>query len=254
MSGAVSGVFSGIASVWTVWSPMLPWFLSGDTSRDRGHPVVRQKAKTIETVASVWSSGVRWYERLGHTAAICMLWIGSSLICVMAGCVDVPEYYWAKSGITQEQIHKDNIFCADMSAEKPSAYARGSTFYYAPLDQEAYQHCMRFLGYRKMTEAELERERLAAAAGPSIQFGAAQKICERVTGIDGDIQSCIRYMSMNTRSAASVGAIKDEMQRKPETSSQNDDPKVCLRRESNEPTNWKMDVSVKCRAHPQSIE
>jgi len=198
-----------------------------------------------------WCSMIR---RRRHPWTVCMLWLGSLLICVMAGCVDTPEYYWARSGVTKEQIHKDNIFCADMTAEKPSAYARGSTFYYAMLDQEAYQHCMRSLGYRKLTEAELERERLAVAAGPSIQFDAARKICERVTGIDGDIQSCIRYMSMNTRSETLDGAVEDATRREPLTPSQHEGTNTCPRRESNEPTNWKMAFSVKCREHSENIE
>jgi hypothetical protein len=49
-------------------------------------------------------------------------------VCFVAGCLEVPVYYWAKHGITQEQIRKDNTFCADMTAEKPSAYARGARF------------------------------------------------------------------------------------------------------------------------------
>lgn len=175
-------------------------------------------------------------------------------MCFVAGCLEAPVYYWAKHGITQEQIRKDNTFCADMTAEKPSAYARGSTFYYAAVDRSAYQQCMQSLGYRKVTEDEMNRERLTAPARPSIQFDAARKACERVTGTHGDIQSCIRYMTMDSRSLHPAGVSGNDKPSEAVTSPQNDETDVCLRQEPNEPRDWRMAVSLNCREHAQKLE
>jgi hypothetical protein len=184
-----------------------------------------------------------------HDVSVCVLLLRYALICLMTGCAEAPKYYWMKSGTTTEQILKDNTFCADMTAEKPASYARGSAFYYAPLDQPAYQRCMRELGYRKLTEEEVNRERFAAAAaGPLLQLDGTRKLCQRVTGSDGDIESCIRYMSVDVR------GLRPSPGPPPIATSQMGDVNVCLRRESNESRQWKMVVNPHCGEHPQKIE
>jgi|SRR5215831_16161216 len=184
----------------------------------------------------------------------------SALVCFVAGCADVPKYYWVKSGITNEQIRKDNFFCADMTAQKPPAYSRGSAFYYAPLDQPAYQKCMRSLGYRRVTEAELERERFAAATGPLIQLDDTRKLCQRVTGEVGDVDSCIRWMSMNPNTSsplASGSATPGSPGSKRSTTSlvtEAAETAVCLRRNRNDEKGLLLTVIESCdssRSEPQ---
>ncbi len=179
-----------------------------------------------------------------------------ALICVMVGCAEAPQYYWVKSGTTTEQIRKDNMYCADMTAEKPSAYARGSAFYYASLDQPAYQRCMQKLGYRKLTEEELNRERVSAAAGPLLQLDNTRKLCQRVMGSDGNIESCVRYMSMHVTDLqpSALSEYEDSPKQPSVAASQMDHLNVCLRRESYGPTQWNMIVDRNCREHPRSAE
>src|SRR5262245_55629135 len=127
-----------------------------------------------------------------------LLCLESALLCFVAGCADTTKYYWVKSGITSEQIRRDNFFCADMTAQKPPAYSRGSAFYYASLDQPAYQSCMKSLGYQMVSEEELRRGVFAAKTGSYfVQPDATRTLCQRVTGKEGDVDSCIRYMSMD---------------------------------------------------------
>jgi len=72
--------------------------------------------------------------------AIGLFCLGSLLLCFVAGCATVPTYYWVKLGVSEEQIRKDNLFCADMTVQKPNMYPySGERFYFAPLDQTAYR-------------------------------------------------------------------------------------------------------------------
>lgn len=185
-------------------------------------------------------------ERLRHSAAVCTVCLGGLLICFLAGCVDAPHYYWAKFGITQAQIHKDNMFCADMTAEKPSTYARGSTAYYAPLDQAAYQECMQSLGYRKVTEEELKRGQFVSTPRPFSRSDPTRELCQRVTGSAGDVEACIRYMSMDVIPKFPLGQFEDHDSSEPSnpTASQIED--ACIRKDPNDTSGFTMIVSRRC--------
>jgi hypothetical protein len=182
---------------------------------------------------------------------IWLLCLKSALVCFVAGCADMPKYYWVKSGITNEQIRKDNFFCADMTAQKPSAYPRGSGFYYAPLDQPAYQECMKSRGYQKVTEEELRRGMIATIPWPDdVHLDATRKLCRRVTGEEGDIDSCMRYMSMDPKKVvlpAAQSKYDDPPKPSQFTTSQNDDMNVCLRHDADDSRNLKMTVSRNCK-------
>jgi hypothetical protein len=179
----------------------------------------------------------------------------SALVYFIAGCAEVaPTSYWVKSGVSQEQIRKDNMFCADMTAQKPSMYSRGERFYYAPLDQPAYQNCMRSQGYRMVTKEELQRGVLAAAPEHSlVQLEATRKLCRRVVGEVGDVESCIRWMSMyptRTVLPAPQSEYHDSLERRRITTSiSNDDMNVCLRHDSTDARNLKMTMSRSCDPH-----
>ena len=122
-----------------------------------------------------------------HMNTVCLLGLETAFVCFVAGCTNVPQYYWAKSGVSPEKIHRDNMFCADMTAQKPPAYSRGSAVYYASLDQPAYQSCMKSLGYQMVSEEELRRGVFAARTGSyPVQHDATRKLCQRVTGKEGD--------------------------------------------------------------------
>lgn len=183
-------------------------------------------------------------------SAVFLLYLGSAFVCFVAGCTNAPQYYWAKSGVSQEQIRKDNFFCADMTAEKPPAYSRGSPFYYASLDQPAYQACMESLGYQKISEEELRRGVFAAASRPYlVQPDATRTLCQRVTGKEeGDIESCIRYMSMDPNKAVLPGAQFEHhsSSEPPHLTTVNDDMNACLRHDSNDSRHLKMAVSRNC--------
>jgi hypothetical protein len=169
------------------------------------------------------------------------------LICFLTACADVPQYYWLKYGGTSEQISRDNTFCADMTADKPSAYARGSAVYFTSLDQPAYQNCMQSLGYRKVTEEELQRERFTAASRPLTELNAAWELCERVIGNAGDVESCIRYMSLDVTGLRLTAESNDH--ESPPTSDltttvEHED--ACLRKDPNDARGLTMVVSRRC--------
>lgn len=129
-----------------------------------------------------------------------LLFLGSLLVCSVAGCATAPTYYWVKPGVLEEQIYKDHFFCGDMTAQKPTTYPHsGEQFYFAPLDQPAYRQCMVSRGYQMVSKQDLERGALPVT--PEQRLGRhmleTQKMCERVVGEEGDISSCIRWMSFS---------------------------------------------------------
>jgi len=153
----------------------------------------------------------------------------------------------------REQIRRDNFFCADMTAQKPPAYSRGSAFYYASLDQPAYQSCMKSLGYQMVSEEELRRGAFAAKTGSYFaQPDATRKLCQRVKGKEGDIESCIRYMSMSPHKVVLPTEAQFEYHgsAKPPNAITpgNDDIDACLRHDANDSDHLKMTVSRNCGA------
>ena len=129
-----------------------------------------------------------------------LLFLGSLLLYSVAGCATVPTYYWVKPGVSEEKIREDNFFCADMTAQKPNTYPySGERFYFAPLDQPAYRQCMVSRGYQMVSRQDLERGILPVPPEQRLgqQMLATQKLCERVVGEEGDISSCIRWMSFS---------------------------------------------------------
>jgi len=134
-----------------------------------------------------------------NVKAIGLLCLGSLLVCSVAGCATVPTYYWVKLGVSEEQIRKDNFFCADMTAQKSYIYPYSrEQFYYAPLDQPAYRQCMVSRGYQMVSRQELEKGVLPITPEQFLaQMMATQKLCQRVTGEEGDINSCIRWMNFS---------------------------------------------------------
>ena len=128
----------------------------------------------------------------------------SLLVCSIAGCATVPTYYWVKPGVSEEQIREDNFFCADMTAQKSSMYPySGDRFYFAPLDQPAYRQCMMSRGYQMVSRQELERGVFPVTPEQRLQQTLAiQNMCQRVIGEEGDISSCIRWMSFSPSGSA----------------------------------------------------
>ena len=128
-----------------------------------------------------------------------LVFLESVLVCFLTGCATVPTYYWVKLGVSEEQIRKDNFFCADMTAQKPSMYPySGEWFYYAPLDQPAYRQCMISRGYQMVSRQELEKGVSSVTPEQSFtQMMATEKLCQLVTGGEGDINSCIRWMKFS---------------------------------------------------------
>jgi hypothetical protein len=141
--------------------------------------------------------------------ALGLLFLGSLLVCSVAGCADVPTYYWVKPGASNEQISKDNLFCADMTVQKSYTYPYSrEPFYFAPLDQPAYRQCMVSRGYQLVSKQDLERGILPVPPEQRLgqQMLAIEDMCKRVIGDERDISSCIRWM--NFRLSGNVPSIQ----------------------------------------------
>lgn len=141
-----------------------------------------------------------WIDRIQPDPRTVWLRCLEGTLCyVLAGCVDSHTHYWAKYGVSQEQIRRDNLFCADMTAIKRNVSSHsGEWFYFAPLDRPAYRQCMTSQGYRMVTKEELQHGVPAAMPDTSMQqLQSTRKLCERVAGEVGDVNSCIRWMSLN---------------------------------------------------------
>lgn len=106
---------------------------------------------------------------------------------------------------------------------------------------------MQSLGYRKVTEEELERERLATARGPLFHLDARRKLCERVTGSAGEVESCIRYMGMEVRGGM-VPSVEVESHDSPESGELPavEDIYACLRKDPNDASGLTMIVRRTC--------
>jgi hypothetical protein len=187
-----------------------------------------------------------------NVKAMGLFCLGSLLVCSVGGCATVPTYYWVKFGVSQEQIRKDNFFCADMTAQKSYTYPySGERFYYAPLDQPAYRQCMVSRGYRMVSRQELEKGVLPTTPEQSMaQMMATQKLCQRVTGEEGDVNSCIRWMNFNpNRNVPPTDQFQvyDLLQQQSfRTSIGKSKTKVCLRYDPNDTNTVRMTKSNSC--------
>ena len=142
----------------------------------------------------------RIHRSYANVKTIGFLFQVSLLVCSVAGCATVPPYYWVKPGVSEEQIRKDNFFCADMTARKPNTYPySGEQFYSAPLDLPAYRQCMMSRGYQMVSRQDLERGVFPVTPEQRLpQTLAIQNMCQRVIGEAGDISSCIRWMGLSS--------------------------------------------------------
>jgi hypothetical protein len=126
-----------------------------------------------------------------------VLCLESVLVSSLVGCADVPTSYWVKSGVTQEQISKDNLFCADSAQEKRENYIRRREMF-IPVNQPVYQRCMTSRGYQLVPSLESRQEVLPVAPQMSwSQMKQTRALCDRVVGEAGDVNSCVRWMSLN---------------------------------------------------------
>lgn len=185
--------------------------------------------------------------------AMGLLCLGSLLVCSVAGCATTPAYYWVKPGVSQEQIREDNFFCADVTAKRPDMYPySGERFYFAPLDQPAYRQCMVSRGYQMVSRQDLERGVLPVI--PEQRLGqhmlATKKLCERVVGEEGDISSCIRWMSFshsgNVHSTKQFQAYDLLEQQNFRIGIGQDEMKVCIPRDPDDTNAVQMTSSKPC--------
>jgi hypothetical protein len=125
-----------------------------------------------------------------------LLCLESLLVCSLGSCAQAPTYYWVKFGVSQEQVRKENFSCADMAAEKRDNYIRRREMF-VPVDQATYRQCMTSRGYQMVTKQELEQGVLPLTPAQSLaQEIVTQKMCDRVVGKAGGVNSCVRWMSL----------------------------------------------------------
>jgi len=174
-------------------------------------------------------------------------------VCSLGNCAEVPTYYWVKYGVSEDQIRKDNFFCASMTAQKPSTYAHnsGDWFYYAPLDQPSYRRCMTSRGYQMVSKHELRHGVLPGS--PSMlwsQMNKTRALCERVVGEAGDVNSCVRWMSMNPNTnVLPTPASESHESLEPQsvtTSTAQGEMNVCLRHDPNDTNMHRVTINRYC--------
>lgn len=103
-----------------------------------------------------------------------------------------------------------------------------------------------------VNEEELRRRVFAAKTGPyCVQSDATRKLCQRVTGRHGDVETCIRYMSMSPNKVV-LPEAQFEYYGSGEPpnaiTSDNDDINACLRHDANDSKRLRMTVSRNCGA------
>lgn len=125
------------------------------------------------------------------------LCLESVLVCSLGSCAKVPTSNRVKFGTSQEQIRKDNLFCADAAQEKRDNYIRSREMF-VPVNQPVYQRCMTSLGYQMVPGLELRHEVLPVSPQMSwSQMKQTRALCDRVVGEAGDVNSCVRWLRIN---------------------------------------------------------
>jgi hypothetical protein len=179
-----------------------------------------------------------------------LLCLEGVLVSSLGGCADLPTSYWVKSGVTQEQISKDNLFCADSAHEKRENYIRRREMF-IPVNQAAYKRCMTSRGYQMVPSLESRQGILPVTPQMSrSQMKQTRALCDRVVGEAGDVNSCVRWMSLNPNWNV-LPLPSSELHDWPEqqsfrTSVVKGETKVCLHYDSHDTTKLQVITSKSC--------